>query len=68
MLVEQCRAGLGALLPFGDAERAFLDLLLDEGHIDSGLLTHDTALQERIQAHPLLEWKAQNVRRHRGLP
>ncbi len=66
-LVEQCRAGLGALLPFSDAERAFLDLLLDEGRLDSRLLTHDTALQERIQLLPLLEWKAQNVRRHRGL-
>ncbi len=67
-LVEQCRAGLGALLPFTEAERAFLDLLLDEGRIDSRFLTHDTVLQDRIQAHPLLEWKAQNVRRHRGLP
>ena len=67
-LVERCRAGLGALLPFRDAERAFLDLLLDEGRIDARLLTYDTALQERIHTHPLLEWKAQNVRRHRGLP
>ena len=67
-LLEQCRAGLGALLPLRDAELAFLDLLLDEGLIDSTLLTPDTALQERIQAHPLLEWKAQNVRRHMGLP
>ena len=67
-LVEQCRAGLGALLPFTEAERAFLDLLLDEGRIDSRFLTHDTFLQDRIQAHPLLEWKAQNVRHHRGLP
>ena len=67
-LVEQCRAGLAALLPFRDAERAFLDLLLDEGRIDSRLLTRDTALQDRIHAHPLLEWKAQNVRRHKGLP
>lgn len=67
-LVEQCRTGLGALLPFTEAERAFLDLLLDEGRVDSRLLTHDTVLQDRIQAHPLLEWKAQNVRGHRGLP
>ena len=66
-LVEQCRAGLGALLPLRDSERAFLDLLLDEGRLDSTLLTPDTALQERIRAHPLLEWKAQNVRHHRGL-
>ena len=67
-LVEQCRAGLGALLPFRDAEREFLDLLLDEGRIEARLLTPEPALQERIQAHPSLEWKAQHVRRHKGLP
>ena len=67
-LVEQCRAGLGALLPISKSEGAFLDLLLDEARIDSRLLTHDTVLQDRIQAHPMLEWKAQNVRHHRGLP
>ena len=66
-LVERCCAGLGTLLPLRDAERAFLNLLLDEGRIDARLLTHDTALQDRIHAHPLLEWKAQNVRRHKGL-
>ena len=50
-----------------DAERAFLDLLLDDSRIDPRLLTKETALQERIQAHPSLEWKAQHVRLHRGL-
>jgi hypothetical protein len=48
-------------------EREFLDLLLDKGEIDSTILTADTALQERIQGQPLLEWKALNVRRHKGL-
>ena len=66
-LVEQCRAGLSAVLPLRDTERAFLDLLLDDGRIDSRLLTKETALQERIQAHPSLEWKAQHVRLHGGL-
>ena len=66
-LVNECRQALDALLPFNDAERAFLDLLLDEGKVDAGLLTSDEILQERIQAHPLLEWKAQNVRRHKGM-
>ncbi len=66
-LVNECREALGALLPFDDAERAFLDLLLDEGNVDAALLTRDEMLQERIQAHPLLEWKAQHVRRHKGM-
>ena len=66
-LVDECRKALSALLPFNDSERAFLDLLLDEGEIDATILTSNTTLQERIQAQPLLEWKARNVRRHKGL-
>ena len=67
MLVNECREALSALLLFNDAERAFLDLLLDEGKIDASILTSDKTLQERIQVQPLLEWKAQNVRRHNRL-
>ena len=66
-LTGECRLALSKLLPLNDAERAFLDLLLDEGRIDATLLTHDERLKERIQAQPQLEWKAQNVRRHKGL-
>ncbi len=66
-LVDKCRRELGVLLPFSDAEHAFLDLLLDEGIIDATLLTPDETLQERIRAQPLLAWKAQNVRRHREM-
>ncbi len=66
-LVEESRRALSAVLPFTDAERAFLDLLLDRGEIDGSLLTADTTLQQRIRAQPLLEWKALNVRRHQGL-
>ena len=66
-LVEECRQGLSVVLPFTEAEREFLHLLLDRGEIDSTILTADPALQKRIQAQPLLEWKAINVRKHRGL-
>ena len=66
-LVKECRRVLSNVLPFADAERAFLDLLLDRGEIDGSLLTTDTTLQQRIQAQPLLKWKALNVRRHKGL-
>ncbi|MBU4175780.1 MAG: nucleotidyl transferase AbiEii/AbiGii toxin family protein [Actinobacteria bacterium] len=66
-LMDECRKALSVVLPFTDAEREFLDLLLDKGEIDSTILTADTALQERIQRQPLLEWKALNVRRHRGI-
>ena len=67
-LVGDCREALSALLPFNEAERAFLDRLLDHGEIDGALLTPDAVLQRRIDAQPWLEWKAQNVRQHRGLP
>ena len=66
-LVEECKRALSNVLPFTDAERAFLDLLLERGEIDGSILTTDTTLQRRIQAQPLLEWKALNVRRHMGL-
>ena len=66
-LVRECREALSAVLPFTDAERAFLDRLLDRGVIDPTLLTADASLQRRIQGQPLLQWKALNVRRHKGL-
>jgi hypothetical protein len=65
--MKECREGLSAVLPFSEAEREFLDLLLDRGKIDPTLLTSDTALQKRIRGQPLLEWKAIHVRRHKGL-
>jgi len=66
-LVRECRESLSAVLPFTDFERAFLDLLLDRGMIDPTLLTAAESLQRRIQCQPLLEWKALNVKRHKGL-
>ncbi len=65
-LVAECRQMLTAILPFTEAELDFLDLLLDKGEIAPGLLTDDPSLQDRIRRHPLLAWKAVNVRRHRG--
>ncbi len=67
-LVRECQICLKTVLPFNDPEREFLDLLLEKGKIDaSSVLTPDKALQERIQNQPLLQWKALNVKRHKGL-
>jgi len=66
-LVEECRQALSTLLPFNDAEREFLDTLLDKGEIDATILTADSALQNRIQQQPLLAWKALNIQKHKGL-
>ena len=65
-LVEECRDRLSVVLPFTDSETEFLNLLLDKGEVVPSLLTSDKDLQERISRHPLLEWKALNVREYRG--
>jgi hypothetical protein len=40
----------------------FLNRILDKGEIAPNFLTADMRLQDRIRRHPLLEWKAVNVR------
>ncbi len=64
-LVEDCRDLLSSLLPFTAPEQEFLDRILDRGEIAPELLTGDEALQSHIRCHPLLEWKAVNVRGHK---
>ena len=49
-----------------EKEIAFLDLILDKGEIDGALLTNDKEIQERINRHPMLHWKALNVRKRLG--
>ena len=66
-LVRDCQEAVQILLPFTEAERTFLDLLLDDGIIESELLTPDADLQERIQAQPMLRWKAQNVKEYKQM-
>ena len=61
-LVEECRRALDIVLPFTENELEFLDRLLGHGEINPFLLTDNETLAERIQHHPLLEWKAINVR------
>jgi len=62
-MVEGCRQALTILLPFTKPEREFLDRLLSRGEIKPELLTSDSELQEKINQHPLLEWKAINVQK-----
>lgn len=64
-LVRECQEKLEAVLPFTDAEREFLDLLLEKGEIEASVLTPDKSLQKRIRSQPLLQWKALNVKRHK---
>jgi hypothetical protein len=57
-------AGLAGILPFTETEMEFLNRLLNKGEIASELLTADEDLQDRIRRHPMLEWKAVNVREY----
>ena len=64
-LVEECQNSLDVVLPFLGQEREFLHRLSEHGEINASLLTTDEDLALRITRHPLLNWKALNVRRHR---
>jgi hypothetical protein len=65
-MVEECRTTLKFVLPFSDSEREFLNCLLYQGDIKAELLTLDAVAQEKIHRHPLLEWKALNVRSYQN--
>jgi hypothetical protein len=66
-LVKECRRSLKRVLPLAEEEKAFLDRLLDKGQVEPSLLTSDPEMIERINSCPLLQWKALNVRQHKGL-
>jgi predicted nucleotidyltransferase component of viral defense system len=67
-LVEECKDSLKVALPFSEAEREFLNRLLDRGEIDPSLLTSDEDLAQCIKNHPSIEWKAMNVRQYKKIP
>jgi hypothetical protein len=66
-LVAECRERLAVLLPLTAVEQEFLRRLNDDGEIAADLITADPAMQATVREHPGLQWKALNVRRHRGL-
>jgi predicted nucleotidyltransferase component of viral defense system len=59
-LIEECREALAIILPFTDAEQAFLIKLQDHGMIDPALICRDEMLSTRILSHPALHWKIQS--------
>lgn len=66
-LIKECGSKLSVVFPLEEYEIKFLDLLLDKGEIEPKLLTKDSDLQERIKRHPMLLWKALNVKKHLDL-
>ena len=65
-MITACRKELRVVLPLNAQELEFLNQLLDHGNIKPELLTTDATLIEHIKTHPLLLWKAQNVRQFKG--
>ena len=66
-LATECRERLAMVFPLNDNEREFLEQLLSQGKVVPSLLTGDEELQRRIAVHPMLNWKALNVRQHFGI-
>jgi predicted nucleotidyltransferase component of viral defense system len=64
-MILQCKDALSAVLPLKDTETTFLDAILDHGEIKPELLTDDAEMKTRITDHPLLQWKAVNVKQHK---
>ena len=65
-MVRECREALLAVLPFSQGELEFLDQLLDHGEIEPTFITNDQSLAEKLKHHPMLLWKALNVRKYKS--
>ena len=65
-LVFGCRAAMGYVLPLKDQEMEFLDRLNGHGEIAAKLLAEDEELADKIERHPMLLWKALNVKNYKG--
>lgn len=66
-LINECRDRLSQVFPFTESEMEFLSQILDKGKILPDIITTDTELQNRIERHPMLHWKVNNIRKHFGL-
>lgn len=60
-LLSECRHALNILFPLSDSEQAFLEGIFERGVIEAALITQDQYLIEKINSHPLLQWKTQLV-------
>ena len=63
-LIDDCRSAMAGVLPLSQSEIDFLDRLLDHGKIDAASITDDKDLAGHVANHPMIKWKAMNVREH----
>jgi len=61
-----CRTKLAPVLALTDGEKAFLDGVIERGEIDTSGLEVASDIQARIARMPMLQWKAENVRKSKG--
>ena len=66
-LLTSCREKLTAVLPFSEAEQAFLTAVNRLGEVKPQLLSDSEEWCRTVAAHPMLQWKVLNVRKHYGL-
>jgi len=64
-LLADCKTALKMLFPLREREQAFLQSLFEDGTVDATLITDDHNLTEKINTHPLLQWKAKLVLENR---
>lgn len=69
-LVDECKTGLGMVLPFRKNETEFLEQRQRHGEIRPELISDDKEFCDRVSAHPLLHWrkKTQKVKKRFKLP
>ncbi len=65
-LTQICTSAGKRLLVWKAREREFIDRLSDRGEIVAELITDAPATQALVREHPLLQWKALNVREFRS--
>ena len=63
-LIDMCKTELAEVITLSENEHAFLTALNDRGEIKAALITQEPELIDLIQIHPVLLWKALNVKEH----
>ncbi len=58
-LMDECKVAFQAVLPFRENEIEFLDRLQNYGEICPTLISTDGTFRDRINNHPLLNWRKQ---------
>ncbi len=63
-LIDVCRNSLAEIINFNGNELKFLTNIIEHGEITPELITQDNVQIEAIKKHPVLLWKAMNVKKH----